>query len=199
MPFLPATLNSAACGACHGFPPASHAGFGVTTPASFPTSACSGCHPNIDQNATTYATIFVDKTLHINGTVNVSGGGGCTTCHGYPPANKRFKGTQNYWSSARAENYSGAGGSHTVGGHVSPTAKPSEGFSNCTNCHNPTDHAMSPLKFEPSSNIKVGLNKRLRFSESAQAKYSSNRLNATSHVPGRCSNVACHFQKTPNW
>lgn len=200
VPFLPATLTPAACGTCHGFPPTSHASYGVTTPTSFPMANCSACHPNVSSTATTYATIFVNKSLHINGIVDVSGNGGCNGCHGYPPANKRFKGTQNNWSSARAENYSGAGGAHTVAGHIPPTASPSQGFSMCTNCHNASDHVTNPIAFTPSSNIKVSVSQRLRFSNIAQqAKYSSNRLDGAAHIPGRCSNVACHFQKTPRW
>jgi predicted CxxxxCH...CXXCH cytochrome family protein len=200
VPFLPATLTPAACGTCHGFPPTSHAAYGVTTPTSFPTANCSGCHPNISSSATTYATIFVNKALHINGVVDKSAdGGGCNGCHGYPPANKRFKGTHNNWSSARQENYSSAGGAHTVAGHIPPTAKPSDAWSNCTNCHNQNDHAMSPISFSPSTNIKVRIDSRERFSPNRTAKYTSNNLDGALHVAGTCSNVACHFQKTPKW
>jgi len=147
---------------------------------------------------TTYADIFVDKSLHINGIVNVSGGG-CNGCHGYPPANKRFKGTHNNWSSARMENYSGGGGVHTVAGHIPPTASPDQAWANCSNCHNQNDHAMSPLAFKPSSNIKVRIDSRVRFSADRTPKYTSNKLDGALHVSGNCSNVACHFQKTPKW
>lgn len=199
VPFLGTAISAAACGTCHGFPPSSH---GFTAPTTFPAAAaaCNGCHPNVNAAATSYATIFVNKALHVDGKVDGGGGGSCAGCHGYPPAAVGFKGTQNNWSSARTENYLGGGGAHTVQGHISKLAKPSEGWANCTNCHNQNDHAPSPAVFSPSSNIKVGILPRVRFSNVApQAKYSSNRLDGAAHVTGKCSNVACHFQKTPQW
>ncbi len=197
-PFMPATLTPESCKSCHGFPPVNANHPVLASPTSFPTSDCSGCHPNISATGTTYANIFVDKTLHINGVVN-STGGSCNGCHGYPPSNKRFKGTQNNWSSARQENYSGGGGAHTVAGHIPPTANPSQAWANCTNCHNQNDHAMSPLAFNPSSNIKVNIDHEYKFSVDRPAKYTSNGLDGALHVSGNCSNIACHFQKTPKW
>ena len=194
-PFMPTSLALPdSCNKCHGFPPVN---------ASHPVLApnpdlvtCNGCHPNVNAFATGYADVFVDKSKHINGVID---GGGCTGCHGYPPANKRFKGTHNNWSSARAENYSGAGGAHTVAGHIPPTASPSQGFANCTKCHNQLDHTPSPVAFNPSSNIKVTINPKYKFSKDRISKYTSNKLDGDLHVPGTCSNVACHFQKTPQW
>ncbi|MFA7404961.1 MAG: CxxxxCH/CxxCH domain-containing protein, partial [Pelobacteraceae bacterium] len=81
--FLSATLSRAACASCHGFPPAAASGHpAVTLPASWPAvgaatgalgTTCS-CHANISTTGTTYANIFVNKALHIDGTVQVSGG-----------------------------------------------------------------------------------------------------------------------------
>jgi predicted CxxxxCH...CXXCH cytochrome family protein len=201
-PLLPATLSAAACGVCHGFPPASHSGF-VTIPAGFPGSVSIGttcsCHENIDPAGNSYATIFKDKSLHINAKLEVSGGGGCNGCHGYPPSNKRFKGSHNNWSGARMENYSGGGGAHTVAGHIPPTAMPSQGWTNCSNCHSESDHAMNPIAFNPSSNIKVTINPKNKFSVNRTPKYTSNKLDGAAHVSGDCSNVDCHFQKSPKW
>ena len=199
--FLPASLTlPASCNTCHGFPPqttGTHTSIHPVVSADLGT--CAGCHPNINGSALTYANVFKDKTLHINGIVDVSGAGGCNGCHGYPPANKRFVGTHNNWSSARAENYSSAGGSHTIAAHVPPTADPSQGFNNCTNCHNQLDHNMG-AGFASVANIKVTILSRLRFSNTPSfAKYSSNKQDGTAHVSGRCSNVSCHFQKTPKW
>lgn len=200
VPFLPATLTPEACGSCHGFPPATPRHQGLTTPTGFPTTSC-GCHPTINSLGTTYADIFKvgpNGEKHIDG--KLDGAGSCNACHGYPPANKRFKGTHNNWSSARMESYSGSGGAHTVAGHVSPTASPLGQWTNCSKCHNPADHAMAPLEFKPSKNIKVTIDSRVRFANvPAMGKYSSNKLDGAAHVPGRCSNVACHFQKSPKW
>jgi len=197
-PFMPATLTPESCKACHGFPPVNVNHPNFASPTSFPTAACSGCHPNVNAAGTTYADIFVNKAIHINGVVD-GGGGSCNGCHGYPPANKRFKGTQNSWSSARQENYSSGGGAHTVAGHIPPTATPDQGWANCSNCHNENDHAMSPLEFKPSSNIKVNLNPKFKFAADRPITYTSNKLDGSLHVTGNCSNVSCHFQKTPKW
>jgi predicted CxxxxCH...CXXCH cytochrome family protein len=68
--------TQAACGACHGLPPAfPHPAVpgGVT--------ACSGCHAGT-VNAS--GAILVAGGLHVNGLVEVAGTGGCTGCHGDP-------------------------------------------------------------------------------------------------------------------
>ncbi len=77
--FLPATLTAAGCGTCHGFPPSTSSGHpAVTIPAGFPTTATIGttcsCHTNINSAGNSYANIFVNKALHIDGTLQVSGG-----------------------------------------------------------------------------------------------------------------------------
>ena len=204
VPFLPATLSAAACGSCHGFPPSALSGHpAVTIPVGFPATVSIGttcsCHANINPAGNSYATIFVNKALHINGILEVSGGGSCDSCHGYPPAGTAFVGTQGNWSSARSENYLGGGGAHTINNHVSKLAKPGEGFANCSKCHNSADHQMSPILFNPSQNIKVNVNQRYRLDSTKQAKYTSNRLDAGSHLTGTCSNISCHFGATPKW
>ncbi|MBK5275271.1 MAG: CxxxxCH/CxxCH domain-containing protein [Desulfuromonadales bacterium] len=202
--YLPSTLSAAACGTCHGFPPSTASGHpSIIIPAGFPASAsisttCS-CHSNINPAGNSYANIFVNIALHINGTLDVSAGGACDSCHGYPPAGAGFVGTHGNWSSAKVENYLGGGGAHTILNHISKLAKPSEGFANCSNCHSATDHQMSPIAFNPSKNIKVSGNQRNRFVAAKQFKYSSNRLDGNSHVTGSCSNGSCHFGATPKW
>jgi predicted CxxxxCH...CXXCH cytochrome family protein len=196
--YLPATLSPAACATCHGFPPQTASGIHSTiaTPTGFPTSSC-GCHPNLNSNGTTYADIFIDKSKHINGLLE--GGGKCDACHGYPPANKKFVASANNWEFAKMENYTGGGGAHTVAGHIPASANPADKWSNCSNCHKESDHAMSPLVFLPSSNIKVNIDQNNKFSVSRTAKYASNKLDGAAHVSGNCSNIACHFQKSPKW
>ncbi len=199
-PFLSTTLTPEACGTCHGFPPATTSHIGLQAPTGFPATSC-GCHPTFNPVGSAYANIFKVGSKgekHIDG--KVDGDGNCNACHGYPPANKRFKGTHNNWSSARQESYSGSGGAHTVAGHVPPTAMPGQEWSNCNKCHNPADHVIAPLEFKPSKNIKVRIDSRVRFANvPSMGKYSSNRLDGAAHVPGNCSNVACHFQRTPKW
>jgi hypothetical protein len=134
----------------------------------------------------------------MNGVIDALSGN-CDSCHGYPPAKAGFAGTHGNWSSARIENYPGGGGAHTIPSHVSNLAKPSEGFSNCSKCHNLADHKINPLAFNPSQNIKVSVNQSLRLESAKQAKYSSNRLDASAHRTGTCSNISCHFGATPVW
>jgi predicted CxxxxCH...CXXCH cytochrome family protein len=199
--YLPATLSVAGCGTCHGFPPPPSAGHpAVTLPPGFPATASIGttcnCHGNIDPAGNSYATIFVDKTKHINGTLE---GGKCDTCHGYPPVSAGFIGTQNNWSSARTEDYIGGGGAHAINSHVSKTASPNDGFAYCNKCHSPADHMTSPTVYTPSQNIKVTINSRYRLESGRQLKYTSNRLDGASHLTGTCSNISCHFGATPKW
>jgi predicted CxxxxCH...CXXCH cytochrome family protein len=66
------TSGTLACNSCHALPPA-------TAAHSNPALACSTCHgPGYSASAQT-----VDKTLHINGVVDVDNGAlSCTSCHG---------------------------------------------------------------------------------------------------------------------
>jgi predicted CxxxxCH...CXXCH cytochrome family protein len=205
--YLPATLTVASCGTCHGFPPLATTGHPVVTiPTGFPDTAAIGgtcnCHPNINQDTSvlnSYANIFVDKTKHINGTVE---GGECNKCHGYPPmsvsAGLAGAGTQNNWSSAKTEDYSGGGGVHTINGHISKTASFNDGFGFCVKCHTQSDHKTA-VALTPSQNIKVNVDQRFRMESSKQARYTSNRLDGNLHIAGNCSNISCHFGATPPW
>jgi predicted CxxxxCH...CXXCH cytochrome family protein len=198
--YLPVPLSLTSCGTCHGFPPSPLAGHPlVTLPVGFPTvpiGATCNCHGNVNPAGNSYATMFVDNTLHINGNLE---GGRCDTCHGYPPASAGFVGTQNNWSSARTEDYIGGGGAHTISNHVSKTASPNDGFAYCNKCHSSADHMTSPTVYTPSQNIKVTINSRYRLESGRQLKYTSNRLDGASHLTGTCSNISCHFGATPKW
>lgn len=62
------------CATCHGWPP---------PPPHPPLTGCNGCHP---------ATVPPDGSIdvaggkHIDGALQVTVGGGCAGCHGFPPA-----------------------------------------------------------------------------------------------------------------
>lgn len=203
-PYLPAALSAAACGTCHGFPPSPASGHpALTIPAGFPATVSIGttcsCHSNINPAGNSYDTIFVNKAMHINGTVEVAASVSCDACHGYPPAAPDFIAAQDNWPGARAENYPGGGGAHTIQNHVGKTATAGEGFTNCGKCHDPADHVMSPIVFLPGLNIKVTVDQAHRYEPSRQARYTSNRLDGAQHQPGTCSNISCHFGATPAW
>jgi len=192
-PFMPASLTlPASCNSCHGFPPVHQ--YHPVVAGNLAT--CKVCHSNINAAATSYADVFIDKSLHMNMIVE---GGTCNSCHGYPPANKRFTGSAGNWADAKMENYSGGGGAHTVAAHVPAGATADQQWANCTKCHNPSDHTTSPVVFMPSSNIKVTIDPKYKFNAERKIRYTSNGLDGTSHVSGSCMNVSCHYQKTPKW
>jgi hypothetical protein len=188
---MPGTLTlPESCNGCHGFPPTSATGH----PASASNlAACKGCHPNVNSTAPTYANVFVDKSLHIDGKVQ---GGGCNGCHGYPPSRKSFTGSIGNWADAKIENYTSGGGSHTVDGHIPSSALQDQGWVNCTKCHNENDHATSAI-LQPS-NVKVTIDPQFKFNKNRTLKY-ENDNNDANHKSGSCANVSCHYQKTPKW
>jgi predicted CxxxxCH...CXXCH cytochrome family protein len=61
--------SQSACDSCHGFPP------GGSHPAG---EQCYACHGAVVDESNT----IIDKSKHINGVVEVVGGGGCAACHG---------------------------------------------------------------------------------------------------------------------
>jgi predicted CxxxxCH...CXXCH cytochrome family protein len=65
----------AACGTCHGIPPAP-----PHVPVNGDATACAGCHPG---TVKADGTIDVAGGKHIDGTVEVTSGN-CTVCHGDP-------------------------------------------------------------------------------------------------------------------
>lgn len=125
-------------------------------------------------------------------------GGACDGCHGYPPVPKSFVKSAGNYNNSLIENYSGAGGSHIVPGHIPKTANPAKGWTLCNSCHNVSDHNMGG-DFTKAAQIKATISSRLRFNSAVLPKYTSNRLNGTSHLVGNCSNVSCHFQASPKW
>jgi len=176
--------GSGYCAQCHSYPPQNgHA-----------ISGCNACHKHLNPDNLT----FSNPSLHINGLIDALAGT-CDSCHGYPPVKVGFIGTQGNWSSAKTENYPGGGGAHAIQNHVSKSANPADGFANCSKCHNAADHQPFTVTFKPSQNIKVSVNQAFRYVSAQQARYSSNRLDASAHQTGTCSNISCHFGATPKW
>jgi len=76
------TATAADCKKCHAFPPTPGSGdhVGIATINTIPIGAgnCgSNCH-SLNLTASTFGTIFADKSLHMNGNIE---GGTCTGCH----------------------------------------------------------------------------------------------------------------------
>lgn len=126
--YLPATVSSAACGLCHGFPPPTTSGHpSVTIPPGFPATALIGttcsCHSNINAAGNSYATMFVNPALHINGTLETPLGG-----HAFPfggSLHQSAAGTTP-WSGCTSCHANAAGGTYPVSAGTAP---------NCTACH----------------------------------------------------------------
>jgi predicted CxxxxCH...CXXCH cytochrome family protein len=204
--YLPVTLSAVGCGTCHGFPPPTSAGHpNITLPAGFPATPLGttcNCHANINQQTsgpTTYANVFNDPALHINGILD---GGACTSCHGYPPVSAvalASSGKLGNWTGARLEDYPGGGGAHAIANHVNKLARPSDGFAYCIKCHSPTDHLTVPNDVTMHNHITVTINSRYRLEAGKLVKYTSNRLISPAHITGTCSNISCHYGATPKW
>ena len=186
--FVNLVTNHGLCQVCH--TQTNHYRSGVPE-TQHPTTNCLGCHAH-----------------------NAAGGafkpnGACDACHGYPPAPKNPAvafGTMNNWSSARFEDYSGGGGAHLVAQHVSTTAKPSEGWANCTVCHNggvtssaPYHKMTLPVK-DHVDNVTVMIDPNIRFADGFTAYTGAKLVNPpTRNVTGSCFNINCHMSQSPRW
>jgi predicted CxxxxCH...CXXCH cytochrome family protein len=127
-----------ACGACHAIPPPTSSGHPDVAPDR---TVCAGCHP---------ATVKADGTIdtaggkHINGTVDVTGGG-CTACHGDPDR------TPAGIAPAPPRDTKGQTASDAVGAHQAHLNDgPLRSAIACTECH------VLPTQI-PHSNGKVDL------------------------------------------
>ena len=147
---------------------------------------------------------------------NAAGGafkpkGGCDSCHGYPPAPKQTStavsfGVMGNWSSARFEDYSGGGGAHLVAAHVSKNARPSEGWVNCTMCHNSGStesapyHQMTLPVSSHISNITLEVDPKYRFDNSFTVYTGAKLVNPPQqNQTGSCLNISCHMSASPRW
>ncbi|MDD2735491.1 MAG: CxxxxCH/CxxCH domain-containing protein [Desulfuromonadaceae bacterium] len=125
------TSGSGYCAQCHGYPPltASHTGKTAAT--------CVGCHSHINSDALT----FSDKTKHINGTIDASGG------HVFPYSGSLHLSAAGTtpWSSCTGC-HSNTAGSYPVAAGTAPNCqachigglKAPSGTSSCYDCHGAT-------------------------------------------------------------
>lgn len=186
------------CSGCHGYPPnnTDHSEV-VVAPG-----VCNGCHNNVTTSTemnTSSSSAFVNLQLHMNGNVE---GGKCNVCHGYPPVKTIAAGTagfSGFWSSAKLQSYSGAGGVHNVEGHIAKSTTWKDGWANCTACHPSTQHNTG-FGIVSSSRIQVVVDTQYRFDNTSPIVYSGVLTGAKAgRHQGTCSNVSCHFRPSPNW
>lgn len=191
------TQTLTGCASCHGFPPATLQN-GGTHPNS---TTCNSCHTHV--NATNNG--FTIPALHINGQTDVAAGS-CDSCHGYPPVPSGFVIPQGNWTNAKIQDYPGGGGAHIVAAHISPNANASEGWTNCTMCHNSgntgstPNHKMTLPISSNISNVTVAVDPKLRFADSFIIYTSAKLVNPPAlNVTGSCSNISCHMSPSPRW
>jgi len=174
--------NRGLCQVCHVSTIRYKAGVAET---EHPTTGCLNCHRH-----------------------NAAGGafkpvGLCDGCHGYPPAPRQTNmaisfGTMNNWSSARFEDYSGGGGAHLLPSHVSPLAKPSDGWVHCTMCHKAgdADHKMDWHIVD----ITVDVDQQYRFDNGFTVYTGAKLLDPPArNTTGSCFNISCHMSPSPRW
>lgn len=121
--YIPTTISVAGCGNCHGFPPAISTGHpAATAPTGFPVGSNCSCHANLSATGTTFANIFVDKTKHINGSIEATGG----HAFPYPGATHGVAtGATNPAANCSCHDYTNTG-TYPVASGTSP---------NCKSCH----------------------------------------------------------------
>ncbi|MCA9674074.1 MAG: CxxxxCH/CxxCH domain-containing protein [Myxococcales bacterium] len=176
--------DQAACGSCHGRPPASHA-----------TSDCATCHPR-----TIDAAGQLDLTTHLDGVIDVGDGSGqCTGCHGDVAVGP---------APPRALDGSRATTVVAVGAHQSHLLAPHglRGPMACTECH------LVPATVTAVGHIDSALPAEV-FPTGAGVLARADSANPVwDHDAATCSGVYCHgggaslssdanpgFERTPTW
>ena len=194
------TVPNNACGTCHGNPPtagttaATHSGKAATT-------SCSGCHAMmVDATGK-----IIDKTLHINGVVNVTAD--CNGCHKYDTT-----GT-NTWSSVTVgtdvAHYKHIAFIKTRLGYgalavTSQTFGTSaENVAVCGTCHTTTlslhNNGAKNVTFGAGGTYPNTMGGGTASSMSLLLGGSNPVANGTSGSNITCSNLMCHYATTPNW
>jgi predicted CxxxxCH...CXXCH cytochrome family protein len=184
--------GEAACGACHGAPPPSHAPFG--------TLGCNVCHGD---TVLPTGAIDVEGGRHVNGVLDVSleggGGVGCALCHGAPPP-----------TGAHRIHASGVVPTDLAYGDLrvfEDLASPGQGYAfGCGHCH-PLDPA-SHLSDEGGDGLPdVALGPPSPAVAGDELKSRNLAGAAWDGASGTCSGVTCHssgqatpsFATTPPW
>ena len=190
------TLKTTAnCNVCHKSPGTNPGDILVTSTTNHSTftiaTDCSGCHGHNG------GTTGIVGQRHIDGIKY--GGGNCDSCHGYQESS---------WSGAteRATEGKGAHAKHVKhlvtlwGSSLDPATNLFGSGASWTNvcqvCHNGATHTTSEPIGGTDRTISIGVSHQ--FGGSVPA-YSGVIGNSSSVNLKSCSNVDCHFKKTPAW
>jgi len=191
-PFTAAAINwnaTPSCTNCHAYPPANASHTGIS-------GNCNSCHSDVAANGTTISI----PAQHLDGKVQ---GGKCNSCHGYPPVQSMIgMGVNASYSTAKLQNYSGGGGVHNVAGHLPLLLKSSQytgtnSFTPCLACHPSSSHNEGFSSFS-THHVQVVVDTKFKFDKNRAIVYTSQK-SADVANRGKCSNVECHFQKSPKW
>jgi predicted CxxxxCH...CXXCH cytochrome family protein len=171
--------GAAACGTCHGVPPAS----GHPSVAGSGTARCAGCHPG---TVKADGTIDVAGGKHVNGAVDTGGGGsgggtGCASCHGsatsYAPPIDTLGGTSGVRVGAHQAHVAGKTFSDGLGG-----------ASSCPECHGATPTSTG----HSDGRVQIGWGRiALATGGAAIGVDASNPTTLTPGVAATCTN-SCH-------
>jgi predicted CxxxxCH...CXXCH cytochrome family protein len=197
------------CDQCHGFPPTEHSSHSAMTPDD--GAGCYTCHdmnPGTDSNESGWGGpvygVFgsaANAAQHIDGTSQ--GAGACDGCHDYPPR-------PNFGYAAISVESEGAHLSHVVqletlsgysldpnndvfqsGGQHNTTVREL-----CLVCHFGATHEMSST--DAADRTIVMNATEFQFGQSAPS-YAGTVGTVGATTPKTCSNVSCHYIKTPEW
>jgi predicted CxxxxCH...CXXCH cytochrome family protein len=143
----PTWVNPASgqCGTCHGIPP--------TQGGHTSSTACGSCHPG-------YTATAVNRALHVNGTLDVSGGGSsCTSCHG-TPGRVAVAGADPLVAAAPPVDTQGLQTGDAVGAHLAHVDKTAGIMSpaQCVECH--SGAVPSGTTSHPSGTVTVAFSGR---------------------------------------
>lgn len=180
---------------------------------------CQACHDggevghfNRTTNETTHnsPTLCTDCHSHTATTAFSAAGGGCNSCHGYPPV-QRLTGAGAAYTYAKVEDYPGGGRAHAVVAHINPTGlDPTDGWLPCAPCHTETDHNMgygvgnllagrdASATWSNEATRYPRVNVSATYDKGGSGFYNMNTRNTTSGM-GNCSNTSCHFGESPKW
>jgi predicted CxxxxCH...CXXCH cytochrome family protein len=198
------------CSGCHGYPGSPTKATISSTHAVVAAGSCNSCHSNVSPGGTYNTATIVNSQMHLNGIVE---GGACNSCHGYPPVETLVitrlpgtLGTQGNYSGARFQNYTGGAGVHAVEGHVKKAISTTLGFGvvgaadpGCAACHATTSSKHNEgFGSWSTHHVQVEVDPQFKFDKNRPIVYNAVQSGG-SKKSGTCSNVACHFQKSPIW
>jgi len=182
------------CSKCHEAPPASlspHTG-------SETLSDCDTCHVHFNNDGT--LTAGANRALHINGVVDYSAD--CNSCHAYPPVVGDGKTVIN--PEGKSDGAHAAHVNHIIAvdglAALNATSDTYQNHPVCGYCHDTTlagNHRDSDVDMRGSQAVTL-FDASLKFG-STDAIYNGTIGSDHTATLKTCSNIACHFQASPEW